>query len=96
MKLTVLFVVAILAVAGCAAYVAFASRRHKSGARGEVNLIGRAATVERDLTPEGAVMVAGELWPARTRSGRSLTRAESPRVRVVGAGRHWLEVEPEG
>jgi membrane protein implicated in regulation of membrane protease activity len=96
MKTGVLFVVvALLAVAACAAYVAFASRRHKQGARGDVNLVGQTGTVERDLRPEGAVLVAGELWPARSRSGRSLTRAESPRVRVVGAGRHWLEVEPE-
>ena len=93
--MSVLFVVAILAAAAFAACAAFASRRHKQGARGEVNLVGRTATVERDLRPEGAVLVAGEVWPARTRTGRSLSRAECPRVRVVGVGSHWLEVEPE-
>lgn len=93
--MSALFVIAILAAVAFAACVAFASRRHKLGARGEVNLVGQVATVERDLRPEGAVIVAGELWPAHSRSGRSLTRAECPRVRVVGAGRHWLEVEPE-
>jgi membrane protein implicated in regulation of membrane protease activity len=93
--MVILAAITILVVVACAACVAVASRRHKRGASGEVNLVGRVATVERDLRPEGAVLVAGELWPARTRSGQSLTRAESPRVRVVGAGGHWLEVEPE-
>jgi membrane-bound ClpP family serine protease len=91
---TIVFI-ALLAVVACAACVAAASRRHKRGASGEVNLVGRTGTVERDLRPEGAVLVAGEVWPARSRSGRALTREECPRVRVVGAGRHWIEVEPE-
>lgn len=94
--MSVFVIAAILLAAACAAAcVAVASRRHKRGARGEVNLVGRVATVERDLRPEGAVMVAGEVWPARSRSGRTLTRAECPRVRVAGVGGHWLEVEPE-
>lgn len=85
----------VVVASAAAAAVAVASRRHKQGARGEVKLIGRVGTVERDLGPDGAVMVAGEVWPARSRSGRSLTRADSPRVRVVGVAGHWLEVEPE-
>ena len=93
--MSALFIIAILFIVACAACVAVASRRHKRGARGRVNLIGQVATIERDLRPEGAVLVAGELWPARTPTGQSLTRAESPRVRVVGVGSHWLEVEPE-
>ena len=91
-----LIAVALLVVvaAAAAAAVAFASRRHKRGARGDVKLIGRVATIERDLRPEGAVLVAGEVWPARSRTGRTLTRADGLRVRVVGVGGHWLEVEP--
>jgi membrane protein implicated in regulation of membrane protease activity len=38
-------------------------------------------------------MVGGELWPARTRDGR--TGALGARVRVVGASGHLLLVEPE-
>ena len=91
----VLVLIAIFLVVACAACAAVASRRHKQGGRGEVNLVGRAGTVERDLEPEGAVLVAGEVWPARSRSGRTIRRAECARVRVVGTGRHWLEVEPE-
>ena len=92
----VLVLILLLAVAACMAWIAVASRRHKRGGRGELNLVGRTGTVERDLLPDGAVLVAGELWPARSRLGRALTRAECARVRVVGVGRHWLEVEPEG
>ena len=91
----ILLLIALLFVAACAAVVAVASRRHKRGATGEVKLIGLTGTIERDLQPEGAVVVAGELWPARTRTGRTLARAECSRVRVVGVGAHWLEVEPE-
>ena len=91
----ILIVVALIAVAACAALIAFASRRHKRGAVGEVKLVGQTGTIERDLRPEGAVIVAGEVWPARTPTGRTLTRAECQRVRVVGTGPHWLEVEPE-
>lgn len=92
-----LILVAVLVVAASAAVVALAvaSRRHKQGARGDVKLIGRVATIERDLRPDGAVLVAGEVWPARSRTGQSLTRGECPRVRVVGVAGHWLEVEPE-
>ena len=92
--MSVLFVIAILVVVACAACVAVASRRHKRGGGDEVNLIGLTGTIERDLRPEGAVLVAGEVWPARSPSGRTLTRAESPRVLVVGVGSYWLEVKP--
>jgi membrane-bound ClpP family serine protease len=91
-----IFVIALVTTVALAVAVAVASRRHKRGASGEVKLIGRVGTVERDLTPEGAVLVAGEVWPARARSGRALRREECPRVRVVGVAGHWLEVEPEG
>ena len=91
----ILVAVLVVVASAVAAYVAVASRRHKQGARGDVKLIGRVGTIERDLLPEGAVLVAGEVWPARSRSGRSLTRADGLRVRVVGVGGHWLEVEPE-
>ena len=93
--MNIIVLIAILAAVACAVYVAVASRRHKQGARGEVNLVGQTGTVERDLQPEGAVLVAGEVWPARSRSGRTIRRAECARVRVVGTSRHWLEVEPE-
>jgi len=57
-----------------------------------LRLVGRLASVERELNPEGHVLIDGELWPARTRSGASAVRG-SRNVRVVGARDHFLEVE---
>lgn len=68
------------------------SRRKKRRARGPLSLVGRVGTVERDLTPEGFVLVGGELWPARLGGGGRVAR-KGGRVRVVGARGHQLEVE---
>ena len=66
-------------------------KEKKSAAR--LRLVGRVGAVERNLTPEGFVLVEGELWPARLSGGvRELRRGE--RVRVVGAREHYLKVEP--
>jgi membrane-bound ClpP family serine protease len=89
----IILIVALVVVAACA--VVAAASRHKKGALAPLELIGRVATVERDLDPEGAVLVCGELMPARSRDGEKITRATCPRVRVVGARGHCLEVEPE-
>ncbi len=74
------------------AYVVHLSR-HKKSSRLSPRLVGRLASVERPLTPEGFVLLDGELWPARTRNGESVGRGPS-NVRVVGASGHQLEVEP--
>jgi membrane protein implicated in regulation of membrane protease activity len=74
----------------CVAFAAWL--HHRKGAGGALRLEGRVALVLNSLEPEGAVMVGGELWRARTRSGVSIARG---RVRIVGARGHWLEVEPE-
>ena len=70
--------------------VAALSRHQKSAAR-PLQLEGRVAQVLTALEPEGAVLVGGELWHARTRNGDGIARGG--RVRVVGARGHWLEVE---
>ncbi len=56
------------------------------------DVIGSLASVEKELRPEGTVIVRGELWRARARDGRSIARGRL-NVRVVGASRHLLEVE---
>ena len=66
--------------------------RHKKRAAREVNLVGRVGSVAEALRPEGAVLVDGELWRARVRSGTNIERG---RVRVVGARGHLLEVEAD-
>jgi membrane-bound ClpP family serine protease len=90
------FIILIFALLLVAAFVAVAAAsRHKKGALAPLELIGQVATVERDIDPEGAVLVAGELMPARSRTGATILRATCPRVRIVGARGHCLEVEPE-
>jgi membrane-bound serine protease (ClpP class) len=76
------------------AYVALLSRHKKSSSR-PLRLVGRVASVERPLNPEGFVLVDGELWRARARDGADIGRARGS-VRVVGARGCVLEVEPSG
>jgi membrane-bound ClpP family serine protease len=66
--------------------------RHRKAAKGELDLVGAVALVETNLEPEGSVIVGGELWRARTRAGATVESGRA--VRVVGASRHLLEVEP--
>ena len=87
-----MLVVAAAAVA-LLAYVAHVSRHKKSSTK-MPTLVGRVAVVERDLEPEGFVLVEGELWRARLRGGEGVARARES-VRVVGASGHLLEVERE-
>ena len=74
------------------AHVVHRSRQLKSSRR-PLKLVGRVATVERALSPEGFVSVEGELWRARAVGGAPAAR-ESSKVRVVGASGCVLEVEP--
>ena len=86
----------VFAAALCAglllALIIFALWRHKKGALGELDLLGARASVETTLEPEGSVLVRGELWRARSRTGVQIERGRA--VRVVGASQYLLEVEP--
>ena len=66
--------------------------RHKKAGTGELDLVGAVALVETNLEPEGSVLVRGELWGARVRSGATVKSGCD--VRVVGARGYLLEVEP--
>jgi membrane-bound serine protease (ClpP class) len=88
-----LFVIAAAALA-LLVYFALLSRHKKSSSR-PLRLVGRVASVERPLNPEGFVLVDGELWRARVRGGASAGQAQGS-VRVVGARGCVLEVEPPG
>jgi membrane protein implicated in regulation of membrane protease activity len=85
------FLLIALFAALLAALVAAASRCKKNVV-GELDLIGRIAIVEESLEPEGAVLVDGELWRSGARQEVPLPRGT--RVRIVGARRHLLLVEP--
>lgn len=95
MSALVLFCVILLALAlALAAYVALSSR-HRKSSRLPLHLVGRVGSVERALSPEGFVLVGGELWPARARDGHVVGRGRA-NVRVVGAAGWVLEVERVG
>lgn len=95
MTAVVLFLsVLLIFAAALAGYVA-ASSRHQKSSRLPMKLVGRVGSVERELRPEGFVLVAGELWPARARGGGVVGRG-SANVRVVGAAGCMLEVEAVG
>jgi membrane-bound serine protease (ClpP class) len=66
--------------------------RHRKAATGELDLMGAIACVETTLKPEGSVLVHGELWCARSRTGATVRSGRA--VRVIGASCHLLEVEP--
>jgi membrane-bound ClpP family serine protease len=67
--------------------------RHKKFSSRKVNVSGAVGVVEKDLDPEGAVIVNGELWRARLQHGPTIW--SNARVRVVGFEGHLLLVELE-
>ncbi|HZI20249.1 MAG TPA: NfeD family protein [Pyrinomonadaceae bacterium] len=83
--------VALLPALALAAYVALASRHRKAGSQ-PLAPVGRVGSVERELDPEGFVLVGGELWRARLSGGGRLGRGRQ-NVLVVGARGCVLEVE---
>jgi len=86
---TVIAIVAIFTL--LLAVVAVALSRHKKTGSDDVKLIGEIATVDTKLDPEGAVIVGGELWRARSNDGGVIPARA--RVRVVGFSDHLALVE---
>lgn len=64
--------------------------RHKKSSTGRIQLLGAEAYVESQLNPEGAVLIQGELWRARSEDGTSIAAEE--RVEVVAVDGHLLIV----
>jgi membrane-bound serine protease (ClpP class) len=92
MNNSLIFLAALLFAGLALTLMIAAASRHKKAASGELGLMGALALVETTLVPEGSVIVDGELWRARLRTGGKLERGQM--VRVVGASGHLLEVEP--
>jgi membrane-bound serine protease (ClpP class) len=72
------------------AIVLMALSRHKKSGTGRIQLLGAEAYVESQLNPEGAVLIQGELWRARSEDGTSIAAQE--RVEVVAVEGHLLLV----
>jgi len=90
MKLLILIGVLSLTAALSLAIV-IALYRHKKAISTHSKVMGEVGKVSSDLMPEGAVLVHGELWRARSRNGSALP-INTP-VRVVGVEGHLLLVE---
>ena len=74
-----------LAIAGISLW------KHKKSARGPIQLLGATAYAQTELDPEGAVLIAGELWRARSFDGTTI--AANERVEVVQVQGHLLLVK---
>lgn len=86
-----ILLITILGSAALAALViVIALYRHKKSAVGEITLIGEKGRVATSLTPEGAVIIRGELWPARSLDGSNIDAASH--VRIIAAHEHFLIV----
>ncbi|MDT5120792.1 MAG: hypothetical protein QOC96_274 [Acidobacteriota bacterium] len=94
MIISQIVLVAVMALGLALALVIVAVSRHRKAATGELDLMGALATVETTLEPEGSVLIRGELWLARARTGANVERGRT--VRIVGASNYLLEVEPLG
>ncbi len=70
--------------------IAYHSRRHK-GRTDDRPLVGQGAVVDKQLNPEGTVLVRGELWNACSLRGGNI--ASRTRVKVVGLRAHILLVD---
>ena len=70
--------------------IALASR-HKKITRTDLPLISASALVDNALTPNGTVLVNGELWSAYSLHGNFIT--PGTRVTVVGLRDHLLLVK---
>jgi len=92
MIISQIVLVALFAAALVLALVVVVVSRHRKAATGELDLMGALATVETRLEPEGSVLIRGELWRARLRTGTNIERGRT--VRIVGASNYLLEVEP--
>jgi membrane-bound ClpP family serine protease len=86
------YLIAILAsIALIALIIVIALYHHKKSVAGEVLLLGRCCEVNTSLTPEGTVLVQGELWRARSVDETSILAPTS--VRIVGTKNYWLVVK---
>lgn len=79
---------AIVVIAGLL-FVAALSRHHKQSIE-DLHLIGARAEIATPLDPEGSVMVNGELWPARSRTGQYISHGT---VVIAAAHGHLLHVD---
>jgi len=88
------FLLLSIPIAIASALLLFAAwRSHKKAFAGPLQIMGQSAFAVTELAPEGAVLIGGEIYRARSKEG-TFSPVNS-RVRIVGATGHLLEVETE-
>ena len=65
--------------------------KHKKSGTGKIRLVGATALVESELSPEGAVLIDGELWRARSLDGTTIP--VNQQVEVAGLEGHLVLVK---
>jgi membrane-bound ClpP family serine protease len=90
MKLLLLIAI-LFPVASLAAALVIALYVHKRKCTGPIKLIGETARVDTELDPEGTVIVCGELWRAKSKTGAAISAGA--RVRIVAFVDHRALVE---
>jgi len=65
--------------------------RHQKRHPANKDLLSSTAIVEQQLSPDGTVIVNGELWPARSNNNTFINSRSV--VRVVGLAGHRLLIE---
>jgi membrane-bound ClpP family serine protease len=87
--MNVIFTTVVLLISLALLVLAYKSRRHKR-LRFPEFLVSTPAIVDTPLTPQGSVLVNGELWLARSVDDKQLDK--STKVIVVGVENHLLIV----
>ena len=88
-KAALIFVFCLLTFALC--LLAFFRHRAKAQKK-ELDLIGKTAIVQTELSPKGAIITNGELWLAQ--SCDEVKVKIGSKVKIVGVKGHLLEVVP--
>lgn len=65
--------------------------KHKKSGKGRIQLLGARGLAQTELDPEGAVLIAGELWRAQSFDGTKIAAQE--RVEVLQVQGHLLLVK---
>ena len=86
-----LAVIVIIVISLVLLAIVAAVSRHKKSATAEIQLIGASALVNSVLSPEGTVLIRGELWRARSADASRIPI--HTKVRVVEFEGHLLLVE---
>jgi len=88
---SITILVTILLLAALVALALMALSRHKKSGTGPIQLLGAEGLVQAELRPEGAVLIKGELWRARSIDGTNIAVRE--RVEVASVDRHLIVVK---